>query len=79
MQKPNKSDNIATIKSYLRLNGIEFKESWNKQQLLNLLEDENEVPRETVEEVPREKLIEQDEIWKKICRDLGWEFRRTIL
>lgn len=25
----------------------------------------------------REKLIEQDEIWKKICNDLGWEFKRT--
>jgi hypothetical protein len=26
----------------------------------------------------REKRIEQDEIWKKICDDLGWEFIATI-
>ena len=26
----------------------------------------------------REKLIEQDEIWKKICNILGWEFIPTI-
>ena len=26
----------------------------------------------------REKKIEQDEIWKKICNDLGWEFIQTV-
>jgi hypothetical protein len=26
----------------------------------------------------REKLIEQDEIWKKICEELDWEFIPTI-
>ena len=35
-----------------------------------------------LDEIPmlkdREKLIEQDTIWKKICRDLDWEFIATI-
>jgi hypothetical protein len=35
-----------------------------------------------LEEIPmlkdREKLIEQDVIWKKICRDLDWEFIATV-
>ena len=26
----------------------------------------------------REKLIEQDEIWKKMCKELDWEFKPTI-
>jgi hypothetical protein len=26
----------------------------------------------------REKRIEQDEIWKKICKELRWEFIPTI-
>lgn len=26
----------------------------------------------------REKLYEQDQLWKLICLDLGWEFRKTI-
>lgn len=26
----------------------------------------------------REKLYEQDQLWKLICGDLGWEFRKTI-
>ena len=26
----------------------------------------------------REKLIEQDEIWKKMCENLDWEFVATI-
>ena len=26
----------------------------------------------------REKLIEQDEIWKKMCKELDWEFKATI-
>jgi hypothetical protein len=26
----------------------------------------------------REKLIEQDIIWKKICKELDWEFIATI-
>lgn len=26
----------------------------------------------------REKLYEQDQLWKMICGDLGWEFRKTI-
>ena len=26
----------------------------------------------------REKLIEQDEIWKKMCSCLNWEFISTI-
>ena len=26
----------------------------------------------------REKMIEQDEIWKKICRELNWEFISTV-
>jgi hypothetical protein len=26
----------------------------------------------------REKRIEQDEIWKNICDDLGWEYIPTI-
>ena len=26
----------------------------------------------------REKRIEQDEIWKKICEELNWEFVPTI-
>ena len=26
----------------------------------------------------REKLIEQDTIWKEICEDLDWEFNATI-
>jgi len=26
----------------------------------------------------REKRIEQDEIWKKICSELNWEFIPTI-
>jgi hypothetical protein len=26
----------------------------------------------------REKLIEQDEIWKKMCLELDWEFIATI-
>ena len=35
-----------------------------------------------LQEIPmlkdREKLIEQDEIWKKICNDLNWDFISTI-
>ena len=27
----------------------------------------------------REKLIEQDSIWKKICNELDWEFITTVL
>ena len=38
--------------------------------------------RHYLEEIPmlkdREKLIEQDVIWKKICRDLDWEFIATV-
>jgi hypothetical protein len=26
----------------------------------------------------REKLQEQDEVWKKICDELKWEFIRTV-
>jgi hypothetical protein len=26
----------------------------------------------------REKLIEQDEIWKKMCLELDWEFIPTV-
>ena len=26
----------------------------------------------------REKLHQQDLIWEKICRDLGWEFIRSL-
>lgn len=26
----------------------------------------------------REKLIEQDDIWKKICNILNWEFIATV-
>jgi hypothetical protein len=26
----------------------------------------------------REKIIEQDEIWKKICQELNWRFIPTI-
>jgi hypothetical protein len=26
----------------------------------------------------REKRIEQDEIWKNICEELGWEYIATI-
>jgi hypothetical protein len=26
----------------------------------------------------REKQIEQDEIWKKICKELNWEFVPTL-
>jgi hypothetical protein len=26
----------------------------------------------------REKRIEQDEIWKNICEELGWEYIPTI-
>jgi hypothetical protein len=35
-----------------------------------------------LDEIPmlkdREKLIEQDNIWKKICEELDWEFIPTI-
>jgi len=38
--------------------------------------------RHYLDEIPmlkdREKLIEQDVIWKKICRDLDWEFIATV-
>jgi hypothetical protein len=26
----------------------------------------------------REKIIEQDEIWKKMCSELDWEFIATV-
>jgi hypothetical protein len=26
----------------------------------------------------REKLIEQDETWKKMCEELNWEFIATV-
>jgi len=26
----------------------------------------------------KEKMIEQDEIWKKICEELDWEFIPTV-
>ena len=46
-------------------------------KLFELLEEE-----EYLHEIPmlkdREKLIEQDTIWKKICEELDWEFIATI-
>lgn len=46
-------------------------------KLLELLEEYdylNEIPMLK----DREKLLEQDNIWKKICRDLDWQFIDTI-
>ena len=46
-------------------------------KLFELLEEDHYLP-----EIPmlkdREKLIEQDTIWKKICEELDWEFITTI-
>jgi len=46
-------------------------------KLFELLEEDHYLP-----EIPmlkdREKLIEQDTIWKKICEELDWEFIATI-
>jgi hypothetical protein len=46
-------------------------------KLFELLDEKHYLP-----EIPmlkdREKLIEQDTIWKKICEELDWEFKTTI-
>ena len=46
-------------------------------KLFELLGEQHYLP-----EIPmlkdREKLIEQDTIWKKICGELDWEFIATI-
>jgi|UniRef100_A0A6C0D6Y8 hypothetical protein len=46
-------------------------------KLFELLDEKHYLP-----EIPmlkdREKLIEQDTIWKKICEELDWEFKPTI-
>ena len=48
-------------------------------KLLELLDVEE---TKYLNEIPmlkdREKLLEQDIIWKKICHDLDWEFIDTI-
>tara|TARA_Y100000741_G_C18241085_1_gene553700 strand:+ start:479 stop:1579 length:1101 start_codon:yes stop_codon:yes gene_type:complete len=46
-------------------------------KLCELLEEEEFLPYFPMLK-DREKRIEQDEIWKKICNELGWEFIQTI-